>query len=127
MNTLEKMQSDLVKFEKLIYFVGADENGSDLMDLFQDHDDKNLTEALGFDTTVSTSGLYVSLEDAGYTGYFFANAHTPIRKYHEKGSTGFMFGWGHTTFKLVFARTFDELVDKAVSWAKGKHEEMKDE
>ena len=130
MNTLvERMQSATVRFEKLIYFTGAEQDGEELLDLFQDHDGDVISWALGIktDNILTDSYLTEGLEDAGYTGYFFANVHTPIRKYHEKGSKGFMFSWGTTTFTLLCAKSFEELVDLAINWAERKQKEMKDE
>ena len=43
MNTLvERLQSTTVKFEKLIYFTGAEQDGEDLGELLHDHDDARL-------------------------------------------------------------------------------------
>jgi len=129
MSLLQKMQDAMVKLEKLIYFTGAEEDGTDLRDLLLDHGDDAIAKSFSFDLEEleSRPDLAISLEDAGYTGYFFANAHTPIRKHHNKGSHGYGYSWGYTTYTLVFAKSFEDLVDKAVEWAKGKQEEMKSE
>jgi len=119
---LEKMQGNLIKFEKLIFFTGLDQEGPELEELLDEHDDDTLEALFGHKRP-----CVESLEDEGMGGYFFANVHTPIRKHHEKGSTGFGFSWGYCTFTLLFAPNFDELVDKAVAWAKGKHEGMKND
>lgn len=125
MNTLEKMQDATVRFEKLTYFTGADADGPDLNELLQEHDDAKLKGLFGFDTEgLGDQELMLSLEE-NYTGYFFANAHTPIRTHHKEGSKGFRFSWSHTTFTLIHASSFEHLVDKAVVWAKLEHERMK--
>jgi len=129
MNTLvERMQSATVKFEKLIYFTGAEQDGEDLGELLHDHDDARLKDMFGFDTSgMGDAELVTSLEDKGYTGYFFANVHTPFRKHHERGSKGFIFSWGNTRYAMVCAKTFEELVDLAINWAERQQKEMKDE
>lgn len=127
MKTLEKLQHATVKFEQLTYFTGADSDGPDLNELLNEHDDDKLTALFGIDTEGLGDGeLMLSLED-NYTGYFFANAHTPIRRHHSKEAKGYGFSWGHTTFTLIHASSFEKLVDKAVVWAELEHERMKNE
>jgi len=128
MSILENMSDSMVSFEKIVFFTGHDEEGEALGELLHSHDDDKLTALFGFDTAgMDDDELVSSLEEAGYAGYFFANAQTPVRMYHSKDSSGYGFSWGHTRYALVCAKTFEDLVDKAVAWAKKEQEGMKNE
>jgi hypothetical protein len=68
---------------------------------------EHMPEALGFDEEEDIDYMLTRLH-----GKLVAKVSTPIR---EKGKSSY--SWGYTTLTLIAADTFEELVEKACTWA----------
>ena len=115
---LEKLNSHVIKFRKLIFFQSAELNGEEMEDLLGTQDDKDLSNLCGFNTEgINTDAVVETIEET-FTGKFFAEAHTPLRKYRHANSCSY--SWDHTTYEILVADTFEELVEKACAWAESE-------
>ena len=99
----EKMRDANLRIDAM-YFVCCDD---DLVPEALTEELEDIPGALGFSEDEDMDYMLLRLH-----GKLVAKVSTPIR---EKGKSSYSWGW--TTLTLIAADTFDELVEKACTWA----------
>lgn len=124
MDITEKLHEHDVKIENLLFYQGDELHHDEIEDLIGTYDNEDLSKILGKDLEDMDDDSIYDLFDEEYIGHFFAEVHTPVKKpFGKRGALSW--SWGTTTFTLVIAKTFEELVEKSCKWAKEKEEEFR--